>query len=81
MMVTESYVGHKSPPPFMAGFAEVEIDPQTGEIDRQALRQCRRLRHDDQPDARPRPSRRRDRPGHGHDALRRRLALPNPANS
>jgi putative selenate reductase molybdopterin-binding subunit len=32
LMVTESYVGHKSPPPFMAGFAEVEIDPLTGEI-------------------------------------------------
>ncbi|MDD3126229.1 MAG: molybdopterin-dependent oxidoreductase [Candidatus Izemoplasmatales bacterium] len=28
---TGSYVGHKSPPPFMAGFAEVEIDIKTGE--------------------------------------------------
>jgi CO/xanthine dehydrogenase Mo-binding subunit len=32
LMVTESFVGHKSPPPFMAGFAEVEIDTETGEI-------------------------------------------------
>jgi putative selenate reductase molybdopterin-binding subunit len=31
LMTTESYVGHKSPPPFMAGFAEVEIDIPTGE--------------------------------------------------
>jgi CO/xanthine dehydrogenase Mo-binding subunit len=31
LMVTESFVGHKSPPPFMAGFAEVEVDKQTGE--------------------------------------------------
>ncbi|HRY77582.1 MAG TPA: xanthine dehydrogenase family protein molybdopterin-binding subunit [Candidatus Izemoplasmatales bacterium] len=29
--VTESYVGHQSPPPFMAGFAEVEVDRKTGE--------------------------------------------------
>ena len=32
LMVTESYVGHKSPPPFMAGFCEVLIDTQTGHI-------------------------------------------------
>lgn len=31
LSVTESFVGHKSPPPFMAGFAEVEIDKRTGE--------------------------------------------------
>jgi len=31
LMATESFVGHKSPPPFMAGFAEVEVDKQTGE--------------------------------------------------
>ena len=29
--VTDSYVGHKSPPPFMAGFAEIELDTETGE--------------------------------------------------
>ncbi|MFA6791913.1 MAG: molybdopterin cofactor-binding domain-containing protein, partial [Candidatus Izemoplasmatales bacterium] len=27
-----SYVGHKSPPPFMAGFVEIEIDKQTCEL-------------------------------------------------
>jgi len=32
LMVTESYVGHKSPPPFMAGFAEISVDIETGEI-------------------------------------------------
>jgi len=32
LMVTESYVGHKSPPPFMAGFAEVSVDTETGEV-------------------------------------------------
>jgi len=31
LSVTESFVGHKSPPPFMAGFAEVEVDQRTGE--------------------------------------------------
>jgi len=30
---TSSYVGPKSPPPFMAGFIEIEIDKETGEID------------------------------------------------
>ena len=30
---TASYVGHKSPPPFMAGFCEVEVDMETGEFD------------------------------------------------
>lgn len=29
--VTESYVGHVSPPPFMAGYAEIEIDKETYE--------------------------------------------------
>lgn len=29
--ITESYYGHKSPPPFMAGYAEVEVDTITGE--------------------------------------------------
>ncbi len=33
LMACESYVGTKSPPPFMAGFAEVEIDPETGKVD------------------------------------------------
>jgi CO/xanthine dehydrogenase Mo-binding subunit len=30
---TASYVGHKSPPPFMAGFVEVDVDIETGEFD------------------------------------------------
>ena len=29
--VTESYYGHVSPPPFMAAYAEVEVDLETGE--------------------------------------------------
>ena len=29
--VTESYIGHVSPPPFMAAYAEVEVDLETGE--------------------------------------------------
>ena len=33
LQVTSSYVGHKSPPPFMAGFVEIEIDKATYEID------------------------------------------------
>ncbi|MFA6648384.1 MAG: molybdopterin cofactor-binding domain-containing protein [Candidatus Izemoplasmatales bacterium] len=33
LQVTSSYVGHKSPPPFMAGFVEIEIDKETYEID------------------------------------------------
>lgn len=33
LQVTSSYVGHKSPPPFMAGFIEIEIDKSTYEID------------------------------------------------
>jgi len=30
---TNSYVGTKSPPPFMAGFVEVDVDTMTGEVD------------------------------------------------
>ena len=33
LQVNSSYVGHKSPPPFMAGFIEIEIDKETFEID------------------------------------------------
>ncbi|MDO9628899.1 MAG: molybdopterin-dependent oxidoreductase, partial [Acholeplasmataceae bacterium] len=33
LTVTSSYVGHKSPPPFMAGFIEVDVDKETGEFD------------------------------------------------
>lgn len=29
---TESYISHKSPPPFAAHFAEVEVDTETGEV-------------------------------------------------
>lgn len=32
LVATGSYVGTKSPPPFMAGFAEIEIDPETCEF-------------------------------------------------
>ena len=31
--VTESYIGHVSPPPFMAAYAEVEVDLETGEYE------------------------------------------------
>ncbi len=30
LVANDSYVGHKSPPPFMAGFAKVEVDKLTG---------------------------------------------------
>ena len=33
LTATSSYVGHKSPPPFMAGFIEIEIDKDTAEIE------------------------------------------------
>ncbi len=33
LTVTESYFGTKSPPPFMAGFIEIEVDTKTGEMD------------------------------------------------
>ncbi len=32
LTASESFVGHKSPPPYMAGFAEVEVDLGTGQI-------------------------------------------------
>lgn len=32
LVASDSYVGHKSPPPFMAGFAEVEVDTGTGQV-------------------------------------------------
>lgn len=32
LCVTASYTGHSSPPPFVAGFAEVEVDTATGEV-------------------------------------------------
>lgn len=31
LTATDSYVGTKSPPPFMAGFVEVDVDTETGE--------------------------------------------------
>ena len=33
LLVCESYSGEVSPPPFMAGFAEIEIDMETGKVD------------------------------------------------
>ena len=33
LLVCESFSGEVSPPPFMAGFAEVEIDTETGRVD------------------------------------------------
>ncbi len=33
LVAAGSYVGHKSPPPYMAGFAEVEVDTETGKVD------------------------------------------------
>ncbi len=32
LSVTESFTGHKSPPPYMAGFVEIEIDAGTGKL-------------------------------------------------
>lgn len=32
LIANDSYVGTKSPPPFMAGYAEVEVDKGTGEV-------------------------------------------------
>ncbi len=33
LVAVDSYVGTKSPPPFMAGFAEVEVDTETGQVE------------------------------------------------
>ena len=33
LIATDSYVGHKSPPPYAAGFAEVEVDTETGKVE------------------------------------------------
>ncbi len=33
LVTSESYVAHKSPPPYMSGFAEVEVDLETGKVD------------------------------------------------
>ncbi len=33
LQVTSSFYGHKSPPPFMAGFIEIDVDKRTGEVD------------------------------------------------
>lgn len=33
LVASDSYVGHKSPPPYMSGFAEVEVDTETGKVD------------------------------------------------
>jgi len=33
LIAVDSYVGKKSPPPFMAGFAEVEVDTNTGKVE------------------------------------------------
>ncbi|MBC7958826.1 MAG: xanthine dehydrogenase family protein molybdopterin-binding subunit, partial [Vallitaleaceae bacterium] len=33
LVADSSYVGHSSPPPFMAGFAEVEVDLLTGKVE------------------------------------------------
>ena len=32
LIASQSYVGTKSPPPYMAGFAEVEVDLETGKV-------------------------------------------------
>ncbi|KMT20900.1 xanthine dehydrogenase family protein molybdopterin-binding subunit [Clostridium cylindrosporum] len=32
LVASDSYVGHKSPPPYIAGFAEVEVDTTTGKV-------------------------------------------------
>ncbi len=33
LQITSSYYGTKSPPPFMAGFVEVNVDKETGEVE------------------------------------------------
>jgi CO/xanthine dehydrogenase Mo-binding subunit len=33
LVASASFVGHKSPPPYMAGLAEVEVDTETGKVD------------------------------------------------
>lgn len=33
LVATGSFAGHKSPPPFLAGFAEVEVDLETGKVE------------------------------------------------
>ncbi|MDW7673495.1 MAG: molybdopterin cofactor-binding domain-containing protein [Bacillota bacterium] len=33
LVASESFCSHKSPPPFLAGFAEVEVDLETGKVD------------------------------------------------
>jgi len=33
LSATESFTGHKSPPPYLAGFVEIELDTQTGKVD------------------------------------------------
>lgn len=33
LVATGSFVSHKSPPPFLAGFAEVEVDTETGRVE------------------------------------------------
>ncbi|MCE5256604.1 MAG: molybdopterin-dependent oxidoreductase [Spirochaetaceae bacterium] len=33
LTATGSYTGPKSPPPYMAGFAEIEVDTETGKVD------------------------------------------------
>jgi len=33
LTATASYTGEKSPPPYMAGFAEIEVDTETGKVD------------------------------------------------
>lgn len=32
LVASDSYVGHKSPPPYMATFVEVEVDTETGKV-------------------------------------------------
>ena len=33
LTATASFTGRKSPPPYMAGFAEIEVDTETGKVD------------------------------------------------
>jgi CO/xanthine dehydrogenase Mo-binding subunit len=33
LSATASFTGHKSPPPYMAGFAEIDLDVETGKVD------------------------------------------------
>ena len=66
---TESNCSLVSPPPYMAGAVEIELDKETGEV--KILDSCRRcrLRNRHQPEPCARTGRGRSGAGHRHDAV------------